>query len=47
LGSLKGLRPFKTHPSPSSLKERGIKVLRLKDSSRGEVDKQSIEGERK
>jgi len=25
--------------SPSPFKERGIKVLRLKDSSRGEVDK--------
>jgi len=40
---LKGLRPFNIY-SPSPLKERGTQV---EDSSRGEVDKQSIEGERK
>jgi len=28
-GSLKGLRPFKTHTSPSPSKERGIKGVRL------------------
>jgi len=27
-GSLKGLRPFKNYPSPSPLKERGIKGVR-------------------
>jgi len=27
--SLKGLRPFKTYPSPSPSKERGIKGVRL------------------
>ena len=28
-GSLKGLRPFKTHASPSPSKERGIQGVRL------------------
>ena len=28
-GSLKGLHPFKTYTSPSPLKERGIKGVRL------------------
>jgi hypothetical protein len=28
-GSLKGLCPFKNYPSPSPLKERGIKRVRL------------------
>ncbi|MBA7633960.1 hypothetical protein ES703_41531 [subsurface metagenome] len=35
-GRLKGWNPFKTDPSPSPFKERGIKV---EDSSRGEVNK--------
>jgi len=28
-GRLKGRSPFKNHPSPSPLKERGIKGVRL------------------
>jgi len=32
-GSLKGLRPFKTSPSPSPFKERGIKGVRLLNPS--------------
>jgi hypothetical protein len=28
-GSLKGFNPFKTNPSPSPFKERGIKGVRL------------------
>jgi len=34
-GRLKGLRPFKNHTSPSPLKERGTKGVRLINNLEG------------